>query len=349
MFSQIRSKLVVAAATVLVMSMLLSACAPAATRQPAAPAQPAQQSQPAAQPVAQTAAKKLSVCVVVPTTEIEYFATLLKEYQKAGEARGIDITTVDSANDPQKEANAIENCMAKGVDGIVASVIDPETGKASAKAVMAKGIPFILQGQEPVDADWATGNVGYSEADMGKYAGEMLVDCLKAKYPNADTITVGACGWPQWPSCVRRINASIKATEEGLPGKKIVWAFNQECGTREKGDAATSTALQKFPQMRAVVSINDGGSMGALAAFEASGIATKDICISGANNDLEVRQYIRDSKIYGTVDLNHAGLAGAALDLVAQAKAGQKIPPMTYVPMIKVTKDNVGKWPTNKQ
>jgi ABC-type sugar transport system substrate-binding protein len=292
--------------------------------------------------------ESLSVCVIVPTTEIEYFATLLKEYVKAGETRNIEVITVDSANDPQKEANAIENCLAKGVDGIVASVIDPVTGKASAEMVMAEGIPFILQGQEPVDADWASGNVGYSEADMGRYAGEMLSVCLMEKYPDADTFTVGACGWPQWPSCVRRIDASIAAVEKET-GKNIVWAFNQECGTREKGDAATSTALQKYPEMVAVVSINDGGSMGALAAFEAAGVPVEDICIAGANNDLEVRQYIKDGRIYGTVDLNHAGLANAALDLVLKARQGEEIPPMTYVDMIKVTKENVDQWPTDKQ
>lgn len=292
--------------------------------------------------------EKVSVCVIVPTTEIEYFATLLKEYVKAGETRNIEVITVDSANDPQKEANAIENCLAKDVDGIVASVIDPVTGKASAEMVMAKGIPFILQGQEPVDADWASGNVGYSEADMGRFAGEMLSVCLMEKYPDAESFTVGACGWPQWPSCVRRIDASIAAVEKET-GKKIIWAFNQECGTREKGDAATSTALQKFPEMLSVVSINDGGSMGALAAFESAGIPTDNICIAGANNDLEVRQYIKDGRIYGTVDLNHAGLANAALDLVLKAKNGEEIPPMTYVDMIKVTKENVDQWPTDKQ
>jgi hypothetical protein len=34
---------------------------------------------------------------------------------------------------------------------------------------------------------------------------------------------------------------------------------------------------------------------------------------------------------------------------VVQAKKGQTIPPMTYVPMIKVTSGNVGEWPTDKQ
>jgi hypothetical protein len=34
------------------------------------------------------------------------------------------------------------------------------------------------------------------------------------------------------------------------------------------------------------------------------------------------------------------------MDLVGQVAAGKPIPKMTYVDMIKVTKDNVAKWPT---
>ena len=252
---------------------------------------------------------------------------------------------LNSQNNPAREASAIEDCVSKKVNAIVASVIDPATSKASAEAAMNAGIPFILQGQEPEDVGWATGNVGYSEADMGRLAGEEVADCLKAKSPDAETIKVGACGWPQWPSTVRRIDASKIAVEKET-GKKIEWVFEQECGTREKGDAAVSAALQSNPDLRAVVSINDGSSMGALAAFELAGIGTDELCIAAPNNDLEVRQYIASGKIYGTVDLNHSGIAEKAMDLVLQVTKGEQIPKMTYVDMIKVTKDNVGQWPT---
>jgi ribose transport system substrate-binding protein len=291
------------------------------------------------------AADKVSICAIVPTTEIEYFATLLNEYKKAGAERNIDVTTIDSQNNPAREASAIEDCVSKKVTAIVASVIDPATSKASAEAAMKAGIPFILQGQEPTDVDWATGNVGYSEADMGRLAGEEVADCLNKKYSSATTIKVGACGWPQWPSTVRRIQASKAAVEKGT-GKKIQWVFEQECGTREKGDAAVSAALQANPDLRSVVSINDGSDMGAVAAFEAAGIKPEELCIGGPNNDLEVRQYVADGSIYGTVDLNHRGIAEKAMDLVGQVTAGNPIPKMTYVDMIKVSKDNVAKWPT---
>ena len=288
---------------------------------------------------------KLSVCAIVPTTEIEYFATLLNEYQKSGGSRGIEVVTIDSQNNPAREASSIEDCVARKVNAIVASVIDPATSKASAEAAMKAGIPFILQGQEPEDVDWATGNVGYSEADMGKHAGEEVADCLKIKQPDAETIKVGACGWPQWPSTVRRINASKVAVEQGT-GKKIEWVFEQECGTREKGDQAVSAALQSNSDLRAVVSINDGSSMGALAAFESAGIDAAELCIAAPNNDLEVRQYIANGKIFGTVDLNHSGIAEKAMDLVLEVSKGNQIPKMTYVDMIKVTKENVAQWPT---
>ena len=288
---------------------------------------------------------KLSVCAIVPTTEIEYFATLLNEYQKSGASRGIEVVTIDSQNNPAREASSIEDCVSRKVNAIVASVIDPATSKASAEAAMKAGIPFILQGQEPEDVDWATGNVGYSEADMGKHAGEEVADCLKIKQPDAETIKVGACGWPQWPSTVRRINASKVAVEQGT-GKKIEWVFEQECGTREKGDQAVSAALQSNSDLRAVVSINDGSSMGALAAFESAGIDAAELCIAAPNNDLEVRQYIANGKIFGTVDLNHSGIAEKAMDLVLEVSKGNQIPKMTYVDMIKVTKENVAQWPT---
>jgi ribose transport system substrate-binding protein len=287
---------------------------------------------------------KLTVCTIVPTTEIEYFATLLKEYEKAGASRGIATIAIDSQNNPAREASSIEDCMAKKVNAIVASVIDPATSKASAEAAMKAGIPFILQGQEPTDVDWATGNVGYSEADMGRLAGEEVAECLKQKQSQAETIKVGACGWPQWPSTVRRILASKEAVEKGT-GKKIEWVFEQECGTREKGDAAVSAALQAHPDLRAVVSINDGSSMGAIAAFESAGVNAAELCVAAPNNDLEVRQYIAGGKVFGTVDLNHRGIAEKAMDLVLAVSKGETIPKMTYVDMIKVTKDNVTNWP----
>jgi ribose transport system substrate-binding protein len=93
------------------------------------------------------------------------------------------------------------------------------------------------------------------------------------------------------------------------------------------------------------VGVNDGSSIGAVAAYEAAGLDPASRCIAGPNNDFEVRQYVADGKVYATVDLNHQGLADAAIDLAGKLAAGEEIPKMTYVDMVKVTKDNIDDWP----
>ena len=90
------------------------------------------------------------------------------------------------------------------------------------------------------------------------------------------------------------------------------------------------------------MSINDDGAIGAVAAFEAAGIdVVKDCCIAGCNNDRAARPYIREGKLLGSVDLNHQGLADAAMDALIAYKKGEKIPEMIYVKMHKVTKENI--------
>jgi ABC-type sugar transport system substrate-binding protein len=124
----------------------------------------------------------------------------------------------------------------------------------------------------------------------------------------------------------------------------VNWVLEQKCGTRQWGLEAVEAALVKEPNLHFVVGVNDGSSLGAVAAFEAAGIDPRTRCIAAPNNDREIRQYIVDGRVYGTVDLNHDGLAEAAMELVAKLAAGETIPKMTYVEMTKVTKENIGKW-----
>jgi ABC-type sugar transport system substrate-binding protein len=270
---------------------------------------------------------KQTVCAIVPTTEIEYFATLLEEYKTAGEARNIEVTTIDSQNNPAREASSIEDCVSKKVNAIVASVIDPATSQASAKEAMDAGIPFILQGQEPTDVDWATGNVGYSEADMGRLAGEQVAECLKAKHGDAETIKVGACGWPQWPSTVRRIEASKKG---GRGRHRQADPVGLRAGVRYSREGRS----RRFPlrcrqtlTLRAVVSINDGSSLGAIAAFEAAGIdAGGALHAAPKQRSSEGRQYIRTRRSTGSVDLEPPGIAERQWTSVVQLGKGRGDP-----------------------
>jgi len=317
---------------VLIFAFVLAACGTQATTEP-------EVETPTEEPTV-----KPSVAVQVLTTEIEYFEQLRQAYIKAAEAMGVDIETNDAQGDAQKQVNFIENAVTKKPSAIVLSLVDAATSKPAIEDAIKQGVPVIVQGQEEQDFPYATGNIGYSEETMGAFAGELVAACLKEKFPDVQEYNGVSCQWPDWPSTVRRDAAAIKAVEEGVAPAKVNWVLSQKCGTRDLGLQTVEAALQKVDDLHFVVGVNDGSSIGAVAAFESAGIDPTTRCIAGPNNDSEVRPYVADGRVYGTVDLNHQGLADGAMELVIQLANGETIPKMTYIDMIKVTQDNIGQW-----
>lgn len=287
---------------------------------------------------------QVTVAAQVLTTEIEYFEQLRQAYIASAEERGFDIITGDAQEDPQRQANFIEDAVAKGVDAIVVSIVDAPTARPAIEEAIDQGVPVIVQGQEPEDFPWATGNVGYSEEDMGRFAGELVAQCLKEKFPDVETYNGVSCQWPDWPSTVRRDAAAMAAVENNVD-KPVEWILEQKCGTRQLGLETVEAALVRENDLHFIVGVNDGSSLGAVAAFEAAGIDPSSRCIAAPNNDREIREYVANGAVYGTVDLNHEGLAEEAMKLVGQLADGQEIPEMTYVDMTKVTQENIDNWP----
>ena len=285
---------------------------------------------------------KLTVGTSVYSTEIEYFYILNEAYKKAGADRGIKVISTDGESNVGKQIHIIEDFITKDVDGIIISAVNPNAERAILEEAMEAGIPVLLQGQERVEADWPTANVGYSEWDMGYMAGELVAERINTLFADKETVKVGILGFPSWPSCIRRADAHIKALEDNVKGPKIEVVIRQEGGTRQNGLKVIETALQAHPDLRCVVSINDDGAIGAIAAFEAAGIdVAKECAVAGCNNDRAARPYIREGKLLGSVDLNHQGLADAAMDAVIKLKNGEKIPEMIYIKMHKVTTANI--------
>jgi ribose transport system substrate-binding protein len=289
--------------------------------------------------------KKLLVGTSVYSTEIEYFKILSDAYKKAGPKYGVQIIATDGENNVTKQIQIIEDFISKNVDGIIISAVNPDAERQVLEEAMKSGIPVVLQGQERVEANWTTANVGYSEADMGRMAGELVAQKINKLYSKLPVVKVAVLGFPKWPSCIRRADASVKALRDNVKGPKIEVVINQEAGTRQLGLQIVETALQANPDLRCVVSINDDGAIGAVAAFEAAGIdVVKECAIAGCNNDRGARPYIRAGKLLGSVDLNHQGLADAAIKALVEYKKTKKIPEMIYVKMNKVTAANLSQF-----
>jgi ABC-type sugar transport system substrate-binding protein len=289
--------------------------------------------------------KKLVIGTSVYSTEIEYFKILSDAYKKSAPKYNVQILATDGENNVTKQIQIVEDFISKNVDGIIISAVNPDAERQVLEEAMKAGIPVLLQGQERVEANWTTANVGYSEADMGRMAGELVAEKINKLYSKLPVVKVAVLGFPKWPSCIRRADASVKALRDNVKGPRIEVVINQEAGTRQAGLQIIETALQANPDLRCVVSINDDGAIGAVAAFEAAGIdVVKECAIAGCNNDRGARPYIKAGKLLGSVDLNHQGLADAAIEALIKYKKDKKISEMIYVEMNKVTSANLAQF-----
>ena len=294
----------------------------------------------------QKAAKKITVATITYTTEIEWFYILEQNYKQVASELGIDLIQLDPGAKPQTQVDMIEQMTQKGVNAILISPVDPQVIKAAVQEAMKKGIHVLIQGQERETVPWSTANFGYNEKQMGTLTGEIAAAGVKAKYPNAKEIKLAVLGDPGWASSNVRMGGAKEAFVKGLPGVKVNIVVDGVMGsTIEKATNVIETALQQHPDLRAVVGINDDAAIGAVGAMQQKGIdVLKEACISGAGNNKGTWPYIDRAEILGSVDLNHRGTAEVALKAIVKLVKGEKVPEMMYIDMIKVTKDNLGKW-----
>jgi ribose transport system substrate-binding protein len=293
-------------------------------------------------------AKKITVATITYTTQIEWFYILEQNYKAVADQLGIELIQLDPGAKPQTQVDMIEQMTQKGVNAIVISPVDPQVIKAAVEEAMKKGIYVLIQGQERETVPWSTANFGYNEKQMGTLTGEIAAAGFKAKYPSATEVKLAVLGDPGWASSNVRMGGAKEAFAKGLPGVKVNIVLDGVMGsTIEKATNAIESALQQNPDLRCVVGINDDAAIGAVGAMQGKGIdILKEACIAGAGNNKGTWPYIDRGEVLGSVDLNHRGTAEVALNAVVKLVKGEKVPEMMYIDMIKVTKDNLGKWYT---
>ena len=291
-------------------------------------------------------ANKITVASITYTTEIEWFYILEQNYKQVAAELGIDLIQLDPGAKPPTQVDMIEQMTQKGVNAILISPVDPQVIKAAVQEAMAKGIYVLIQGQERETVPWSTANFGYNEKQMGTLTGEIAASGVKAKYPDLKEIKLAVLGDPGWASSNVRMGGAKEAFMKNLPGVKVNIVVDGVMGsTIEKATNVIESALQQNRDLRAVVGINDDAAIGAVGAMQQQGInVVKEACIAGAGNNKGTWPYIDRGEILGSVDLNHRGTAEVALNAVVKLVNGEKVPEMMYIDMIKVTKDNLGKW-----
>lgn len=217
-------------------------------------------------------AKQLTVGMSFQELNNEYFVTMKQSLEDASKDINAKLYTADAAHDVSKQISDIEDMLQKKIDILLINPADSVGAEAAVIAAKKAGVVVVAidaQANGPLDSF-----VGSKNYDAGFIAGENLAKALG----NKGNVAI-LDGIPVVPILerVRGFEAAMKKH----PDMKIVTKLN---GKQERDTAmsVTENMLQSNPTLNGIFSVNDVGSLGALAAIQSSGRDVKLVSVDGS-------------------------------------------------------------------
>jgi ABC-type sugar transport system substrate-binding protein len=198
-------------------------------------------------------------------------------HQKAAddycEELGFDFIPMDGQMKPEVQAAAMEDLVARKVDGIICQAYDQATMEVAIAAVQEAGIPVVSF------VNVASGKVKYPtmmiEERKGSIAMGELVAQKMMEYHSGIEFRIATISDPSidWAHD-QRTKAFVKGVTNVAPDAE--WVFNGGKSNREVAYATAEDILQRHPDVTVMFGYDAENVLGGLAAFEAAGRGKAD-------------------------------------------------------------------------
>ena len=193
-------------------------------------------------------------------------------HQKAAadylEELGIEFIPMDGQMKPEVQAAAMEDLIARQVDGIICQAYDQATMEVAIKAAQDAGIP-VVSFVNVASAGSSYPTMMIEERPGSIAMGELVATKVLEFFPGTPiriaSISDPAVGWAH----DQRTEAFIKGIRNIAPDAE--WVFNGGESNREVAYSTAEDILQRHPDANVVYGYNAENVLGALAAFEAAG------------------------------------------------------------------------------
>ena len=331
----------------LIVAVLVAGCTTATPTEPPAPAQPTLLTDALgeAADLVPTDAEVKSALDAIGTGKIgvipctmgsEYHSTVANSALARAEELGFTAEVSDPQAKAEAQITAIENFVSAGAKVIVICVLDPAVVKPALEAAVAQGV-YIVQtsGRES-----AINGIGISieDSDLGCAAGELAAEAISSRLGGEAQVAI--LDYPDLPNVVIRADNIEKCLKEKAANANIVGRYKG--GTTDFGQTSMENALQAFPDINVVASINDAGAYGALTALEAAGKDPATTIIVGIDAEAHAKELIQAGGMYyGTVDTNPGETGIMAINAAVKLLAAATVPKDIKVPVVKITADSL--------
>ena len=271
---------------------------------------------------------------------IAYFNDVVVGIQKKAKELGVKVVIRDPQLDAGKQFTAVEDLITAGCNVIAICSIDIATAQSAVKYAKEKKVPVISHISK---FDGADAYVSLSEYDYGFAAGKGGADYIlknmggKANVAILDADDLGG-------DLLLRGKGLQEGVLSGGPGIKVV--ARTTAWQEDKALNAMEAILKEHPEVNFVVTSNEPGAYGALAAAEAAN--RKDIRISAIGSEDRQLDLIAAGKIVHGIDPSPIWTGEKIVEYAVKMVRGEKFDKESMVPFGKVTPDNAAQIKTDK-
>jgi erythritol transport system substrate-binding protein len=274
----------------LILAMLIGACAPAqqptqAPAQTEAPAAPAQTEAPAA-----PAGKKL-ICVIVPPVENPFFGAMQTIAAAKAEELGYETLKLVHDDDANKQMELFESCIAKKAAAIILDNAGADATVAAVQKAKDAGIPSFL-----VDREITKEGVAVAQIVSNNYQGATILAEYFAELMGEEGNYVELTGRDTDTNAHIRSQGYHDVLDQ-IPGMKMV-AQQTANWSQTEAYSVMETILQANPDIKGVICGNDTMALGAQAALLAAG--RSDVIVVGFDGSDDAIQSIMKGELKAT-------------------------------------------------
>ena len=251
-----------------------------------------------------------------------YIAAYKNCFEKAEKDLNIKVNLVDGGWDANQQANAIQNAISSGADGIVISPVDPSAVCTYVDEALDAGIEVCAlttqigtgDAEDPVYPE-TVGLVGHIETEVGRTAMDIAAEALDRSGKIA--IIEGTPGMSDTEGRKKGIDEENKE----YPDIEVV---SRVCGewVLDKAYTAMQNIIQSNPEVELVICHSDNMAVGAAKALEDADMTDK-VKIVGIGGSKDALDLIKKGEIYGTIMYVPETEAYTALEATAKVVRGE--------------------------
>ncbi len=256
---------------------------------------------------------------------------------------GVEAVVLDAGGDVNKQINQVMDLMTKQVDVIVLWPVNGEALAPAVKQAKEAGFKIVIANTPIAESvmEYVDAYAGPDNFKQGVYAGEMLVEGLKAAGKDLSNVKVvelmGQAGYLTAHERSNGIQSALKdAGVECLEIQPADWS-------REKAQKVMENLITKYGTLDAVACANDNEALGAIAALEEAG-KLEGTVITSCNQMGEGYEAIEDGELYGSEDQSPVVDAKLTLETAIKLAEGKNVDKFNYFDTPKITKENINQF-----